>query len=425
MTDRKIIEDNIRTAINQNNNLKSNKNILEEIFSNLIDYNNDKYNELYSEINAEKNINYKYWRITTSMTKNDTNLKGTGWSYIYTGSESSKIIGKKSVNLPDDSTFSKIVKVNDSYIIASGYLMCSLSDLDMLSGWDNKYKGIIDDKEFEYYMILSDTMINAEKKIFETADLYNIKSPVIFAPMSRRFVYIISKDIIFEDIKGISEHKISLEFENNNLTGVFNSEIRSIWNIEFSDVSSSENSIRLDGYVQKQFYKYHTSENQYIMPDCLDYLTNKKNIRFNEKETSIVTDEEIISQQKRMTINSNENCNFEVVESGFVFDTDIVLCNKERVRSKADIAEILFPFFKTHNIKLDNICNSSNGINICKYKRGFEYSVINNDFLGFRGRDIYLKFSVEKEDLFMEDKIIFIINYLQINYPEFNWKGGY
>ena len=259
-------------------------------------------------------------------------------------------------------------------------------------------------------------MVLQEKALFELADLYKISVPVIYAPMFRRYIYIECSNNIFFDEIGLEN--IKLNFDNyQNLKDKIILNCRSVWNVSVELISPQEQ-IRYDN---KTILKYSCDANQYIKFDEVssDYFYEKESGRVTIKDKSNKNS----NIAKIITINTENLCNGKI-KPGYLFEEEFVANDDkiERIYSEGDIEKILSQFDKlrSNGLKFDGICFDKDARQV-HYKKHFEYK-IQNPIYCQKGATISLYFA-NSNDKFGTDYVIYVINYLRRNYPEYSWKG--
>lgn len=419
---KKDIRENIFGLI-ESSSFEGNRQLMKKIFGNLAELQEEKLQDIESRLLSENNHTERFWSISTALLKNNEELKNTGWSYMLNKNEKQRktIIPQNKNYMPDDSYTDKIIQKDDGFIIDNGYIYGNLEEIEKLCGYDKKYTGTYNGKNFEYSLIRSNKLVCVEEQIYNLAEIYGIRVPIIYAPMSRRYVYIETKDKIFCDVQ--EKKNISLNLSENGLDGKLLLNFRSVWNIsKESSPSPLTTAEKISDGKIRYTNEYPVNPNEYIYTENygkkLPFIDSGKKdciqIRYLE-DRNIFTEKIILNNMPDTDIAGD-----------YLFET-VSVENQEhiipRIKSKCDIEFVLKPFENT-GLYINKISASKpDNMIICEYPPQYQYKKNNEDFFNSSGRTVFVAFS-GTDDIFIEDKIIMAINYLQRNYPEFDWKGG-
>lgn len=388
----------LRTRINEiiNKSDIENRNIWIDIMDKICEYEEEKFDLLKNRV------------------ENQLASESGGWKINFNLADSTYFNQQGETDFP--------VEINHY-----GFLLCRYEEINeyLSKTYIGKYTDEKNsEKSFEYSLIPYKTAIDEfEREIFEIADLYKIKTPVIYAPLLRRLMRI-STDIDLSDSKNIN-----FCISENNLKNIFYADKRLIWNCKLECRSAySEEKI-----VNSSKFRYKFDN---IKPDEYIHFSAKNfsdyEILKNENDISVISER----------IDSNHKFNkykfFNCVNNEFSYEFDDKEKLPVRIISISDIHDILNRFsFNGRVIVNEDIITDilkiksqveSGSVVICKYNRNQEYKYCNDFYLSMKdtvSRSIYLIFKNDSEDIFFFDKIVFIINFLRRNYPEFNWEGGY
>lgn len=309
-----------------------------------------------------------------------------------------------------------ISKDGDWFIIGTGYLDCEYEELFRICGRDKTYTGKYSDGEFEYTLILKNSILNKEKMLYQLNDLYNINEPVIFAPMLRRLVYIETKSNLK---KKIAEQ--NLQLEKNGLTCLLGG-WRAVWNVEI--INSPYGTKSVDGL------KYILETNEYILPEknYASRLQISKEYDAEKEQDYVLISSEIVDVPKNYL---SKVCICPVSSEDDILSSDMTLYNNRgiinqeisRIYSQSDVFSFMKGFDET--AVCDGVYTECpEGFRVCAYEMGFEYPFFPEYFDFSERPKIFVSFKKDgNKHLF--DRIVYLVHILQRQFPEYIWKGGY
>lgn len=402
-----------------------NKDTVKRMFSELADYNHEMLTMLEKKVLSENIESYtmdmggdssddsvsrqKIWNVCTALKKiiNGDELKGTGWDFILKTTQKYKYLPSSihENNTPADIVISKPVFANGQYYIGTGYLDCRLGEIDSICG--REYSGMNGDREFRYRLVLSPKLVYAENFLTDIADMYEVGLPVIYAPMSRRFVHIVTSERL-DDNSGIS-----LETEKNGIQDKLLLNYRSVWNVSKDDVKPN--------CIRGNVMEFKTDKDEYIrVNEYDDYNKIQKMFTVDGNTVTVSSEHRRLSFSKVAFSKLNDSeCKYifklpEIKRSDFI---------PPRVRSKCDIEKVLVPFrglgLETAGIYPEKPENAR----VCEYTKRYSYPERRRDYLSISDKKVWVIFK-ETGDIFLDDAVIFAVHCLRRSYPEFEWKGG-
>lgn len=391
------VKEEISEIINKKNGVE-NKEVWIRVFQGLADYQESKFEDILKELEIENKSRNDLWCVKTGLIEKDKELDD-GWSYV-----------------SDDDDYNGFENIDDRTILAKGYINCSYAEFNDIC--KKKYIGRVNvdgiDEEFEYSIVPVNEMILQEEKLYELADLYKISVPVIYSPMFRRYVYIECSNHIFSN----NNDNINLDFDKYQLKEKVMLNCRSVWNVSEDIVSATEYR-RADDSLNGEttFLKYYCDKNQYIKIDDIssDCFYKKEN-----ENITIVDKNNKASGTALKTTITTDRLSYEKIKKDYLFDGKFVANDDklDRIYSEGDIEKVLSQF--DEELGFAGICYDKDAEQV-HYKKHFEYKVPNPLYYQ-TGATIALYFT-SKNSNFNDDYIIYVINYLKRNYPEYNWKG--
>lgn len=396
------------------------KSILKDVFQELIEYqenlrqNTDK--QIKEEYLSEKRDWDDVWQIKTMLEdKNNIDIGiGNGFRPIKIGN---------SIYFAND-TMERMAKVNKEE--NQFFLNCMYDELESLC--QKKYHGFIitkenQKKEFTYKLVEQYRFIEAEKLLYEIANLYRIRKPRIFSPYARRAV-----DICIENINSdefLSALKYDFCLYENKLQGVLLTNFVLMWNV---DIQNENEPLKgLEPSEKEPYYQYFYNED--IKENSFIYTKNICNhIYKKDNEIRIFCQDKMErNEYKKINILDTKENNNIVFENIFE-NKHVNKCNY--LRTKADVIYILNLF---NNINNDYNCSlisvgaaNNNGKNLVRYRKEHSYFKEKNElyFSNIRNKPyICIKFTGKK--IFLVDYANYVLHYLESKYPEYNWVGKY
>ncbi len=396
------------------------KSILKDIFQELIEYqenlrqNTDK--QIKEEYLSEKRDWDDVWQIKTMLEdKNNIDIGiGNGFRPIKIGN---------SIYFAND-TMERMAKVNKEE--NQFFLNCMYDELESLC--QKKYHGFIltkenEKKDFTYKIVQQYRFVEAEKLLYEIANLYKIKKPCIFSPYARRAVDICIENISSDEFFAAQKYDFCLD--ENNLQGVLLTNFVLMWNV---DIQKENEPLKgLEPSEKEPYYQYFYNED--IKKNSFIYTKNICN-HIYKKDTEIrifCRDKMEKNEYKKINILDTKKNNNIVFENTF----EINYINKYNyLRTKADVMYVLNLF---NNVNSDYNCSlisigsiNNNEKSIVRYRKEHSYFKEQNEVYFSRLRNkpyIYVKFS--GKGIFLIDYTNYVLHYLESKYPEFNWVGKY
>lgn len=290
-----------------------------------------------------------------------------------------------------------------------------------------KYQGRIvtsdgTEKIFSYTLQRHERFVNYEKILFETAALYKIRRPIIFSPYARKAV----------DLKIFELDK--KDFENYRSLDLMNKKIlrgNLFWNVEIKQdemirETEVEEYIGADGNLirYEYFHTFNADEKIFVLPfqHCDDLRSSVDDAGKN----FVLCYSSVLKERGYHTVKFVE---VEKVTDDF-FTNDFPKANdKLRLRTEGDVEKVLSCFNATRAgknfpAKFESF-NSKNFKPLEIYRREDKYfvppemrllgKICNKPIccISFGGND----------SIFKIDYANYVIHYLELNYPEFNWAG--
>ncbi|MCR4890097.1 MAG: hypothetical protein K5979_13105 [Ruminococcus sp.] len=341
----------------------------------------------------------------------------------------------KNTMLPPD--YSYVSEADDE--LMCGYLDCSYEDAKTLYHrvFHGSYMlGGKDRTEFDYQLVKSFELIDEEKEIFRFAEFNRTDLPMIYAPCFRRFAYIKPVDRTHKFSE--SELKtVDLDLgQDPLLSRALKLGHRAVWNVHINDSLFSDEKKEIQSEqsrrTEKLFrYTYQLPENKYILFDA-ERLSDL-DIAFGQDCVYVTTELESIEHVKLLTVYTP----LQKAEMRMGFDGSKPL--PRRICTLSDIYDAVgrFSFYGSRNeyerlpepkIDTSSAPDLENTV-VCEYDRKDRYAYSSLFFESSMKlskvpeRTVYLLFEASDDEL-LYDKIVYIVSWFKMHYPEFSWKGG-
>lgn len=401
------------------------RQMLEEIFSELAKHQENFLNELENRIDNEIKPHdlEKDFDIAVKLVKRGDSESKRNFFAI---DSNSNFIFSDGSELP----FSTFPSLGNSFFISASY-----EDIKNFCE-PKKFHGQIvtadgTTKNFFYSLQRHDRFVRHEKILFEIASLYKIFRPVIFSPYARKAVDIKIFDCDISDFQNCRE--LNLKLEENNLRGKLLTDFELCWNVEIEstetrrggELPEEEHYIGADGILirHEYFHTFDINSKIFVLPDqhCDDLRINfdgERKIIFGYNSVLKERDCKIISLKKIEKISDD------------VFTNDFPKTNdKLRLKTAGDVEKVLSCFNETRMGKIfpasfENF-NAKNFSPIEIYRREDRYFSQSEKYLLGKVRNkpvCLIKFGGDK-NIFKTDYANYVIHYFEQNYPEFAWAG--
>ena len=353
------------------------------------------------------------------------------------------------------------IDIEGNYFLDCSYEEACACCFDEYSS-EYPYRGTVNiqgvDTPFRYRLVFDLQYVNAEQILFYASNIYQIKIPIFFSPYSRRTIkiqipgdYGNVADILKENGSDLTPYCLS----ENKLADKLVTDKRLMWNIRTESINLPHYSIGIDDdssyftpYGDSNVYRYefrNLKENEFICPgkdDISKVLSAQIAKQKNEQRQMItlVTNKQLTLPCTSMRImkiqeNLNENTSANE-EKSFFFNLDAktkhTMFAAERLRTKGDIERVLYGLsMPTYNLSCSFLCVSDvekKNIDVIKtYYRELAYyggdSSREQSLYSNRRRMplCYLKFFGDNK--FLSDYASFVISFLTVRYPDFQWVG--
>ena len=295
-----------------------------------------------------------------------------------------------------------------------------------LSSKKKTYQGRYVDKKsgktgpFEYSLEFDDSFVKAQEILFDYAEYYRVKNPVVLSPYSRKSFFIkYVEELCSDDIK------LDFCFADNKIP-VIEGKNRLYWNIK----QSVENGKTYDakepyGDATKFVFRFEkTKRGGRLLPLPLNNQTRVYSIDVAEDWVDVVINREIedFIVLEYVDFDSNSGLALERRSKRLLFDNNVVdgTWNRSRILSEADIERAVGCFNGWRYAS----CERSEGKDkpIVRYSKKYRvdrkaknmFNAIRREYVGFKGTE---------DKKFLTDFANYVLEYLEYYYPEIEWIG--
>lgn len=443
----KTVRDDLEKTIEQAGISDDWKKILRETMKSVISRNEAVLSEIQQNVLQEKlDLNCDWnskWNIVTALVEANKTHDAAGLRSL-SSSKMDNILGEP-----------LFIDITGDF-----FLDCSYEEAVTLCsdeyGDEYPYNGSVnirgEEISFRYRLAHDLCYVNDERILFNAAEIYQIKRPVIFSPYSRRAVkiqiprqYVDVADLLKENTEDMTPYSL----EENKLKGKLVVDKRLMWNIRTEIVplpqytmNEDENTSFFAPYRDSEIYRYefkNLKTNEFICPgddDLKNLMTAQITSTRDEERQKItlITKKQLTSPCTSIRIIQIQNNNFSDnnVFPNYGYQAQYMDFTKERLRTRGDIECTLYGL----NMPEKNLFCNFQGIydegfqdfNIIQsYNRELMYGIVNSrrEQSLYRGRRrlpiCCLKFI--GNDKFLTDHASYVLSFLETRYPEFHWVG--
>ena len=296
------------------------------------------------------------------------------------------------------------------------FLRCPYEELEKI--FAARYKGHSAAGNFSYELRPNKRFIAQENKIFRLAELYNVKTPIIFSPYARRAV-----DICILENHDVDFATIDFEFEKN-FRGQLLENYVLMWNIKFSARRPIEAFIPPDDTIKYFSYGFVNGIDRktFIMPEIAAGI-DIEIIRPSDERIDILTMHELPAKEFdviKIFDFKDEKLPAEIFmahfDGGRIFE-------KVRLRTAGDVNHVLTAL-SHENFQ----CNFGGWRDEVKsfplYDSTREYfTTPEENFVAIRKKLPYCVVKVQAPKIYLTDYADFVIHFLTRTFPEFRFAA--
>lgn len=272
---------------------------------------------------------------------------------------------------------------------------------------------------FEYSLDFDDSFLRLQEELYDFAEHYSIKNPIVFSPYSHKSFWLrFDTSLLTDDIK------LDFCFEDNHIP-VIEGIYCLYWNIHqgLEQEKTYDGKLPYGDSTKYVFTFPKSKRGNTPLPLPLNNQARVYDIRFVDKGVEIITDHDIDSfvvlQYADLDFNSRvikERQSKRLLFSNAVTDG---IWRLRRLLSDGDIERAIACFREWHDVS----CERSNGEGrpIIRYSKKYRTDRKNkNMFDIIRREHIYIRKTNKK---FLTDYANYILEYLEYYYPEIEWAG--
>ena len=445
-------DENVTDIIDQMENVSpAEKLVYKSIFESLKNRQNDFFDELKKEINAEENEKRDetidiYTLLADKEQKSE--LEKLMFNAVCTSNNMQETSEKQE----------EIAPLQDGNItIKNQNILNEKSHFIGMAFWNGTYdekadikditekiyyanvtiNGEVYEKQAEYSLVRSRIFIENEKMIHSMAIQYGIETPLIYNPMARRALEVwirlpfeVSKRDIIE---------IDLQLEKYNIKNNLLLDKYLMWNVDVKDQNQlppakSEDYSEILPMWDKEFmiYRFNTGS---VNDNHKDYILIENSLRNIKRIGSAIywqcQENHSEMRYSKITIyDLDDNLKQKLCSQTELFHNEYepgIFGEKRRVRTIADAMACINAIALKMDIKCQDIYTNIQKAKkegksvICTYSKDYDYYQIKDDRL--RCAENCVVCFEKSEDVFYVDKISYILGYMNNRYPEYRWIG--
>ena len=414
MSDTKVKLNEIIDAANLDSDLK---NVLRKSLSEIYEHEEKILSEIKAEVlrEIETARKKKNLVIATALVPREK-ISAMNEKNFYVVKEDGKKAESFSIYFPAQSEF------ENSAIKAGPYfLFCPYDEIENFCR--RQYTGKSAKGSFKYELTTHSRFIEQEKKIFRLAEIYKIDSPIIFSPYARRAV-----DIKILEPENFDVETCDFEFEKN-----FGNKLKYnhvlMWNIESYGKKNAGSSVMPNETEKFHHYIFEggIDKNTFILPPHTFSATIEKVEKIEDKRIDFFTSEKWSEESGEIfkIFPSDIAEEFPIEEIFFNKFNDDELFNKNRLRTAGDINYIL-KMFSNSKFAAEFVGMTEKAGEIVKYQKSRNhcyYIPKGEKFIRASAKlpKCMIKFSAP--EIYLIDYANFVLNFLEMQYPEYSWAG--
>lgn len=314
-------------------------------------------------------------------------------------------------------------KNSDELNFISYFLRCPYEEFEELC--NKTFIGRSGSKSFKYQLVPQKRLVEQELRLFRLAELYKIKTPIIFSPYARRAVDI-------QILDEIESNEIDFDFSNNaELKGKIIDDCVLMWNVSVK--ANMESKSYVSPNEDEKFHRY-----------IFDSGVNKKSFVLPPVSSEILVEAKRISDSRIDIISSGElnDGEFEILkivapkmDKTFPDDVEVFfntcdvnrLFEKNRLRTVGDVNYILSSLAQGEfSCAFENFVDKLPENQIKSYQKIFGHNYFTSqaeELFKFRAKLPCCCVKFKAPEKYRTDYANFILHFLNRNYPEFFWTG--
>lgn len=280
-------------------------------------------------------------------------------------------------------------------------------------------------KKFSYRLVPQKSFVEQELRLFRLAELYKIKTPIIFSPYARRAVDI-------QILDEIEAKERDFDFSNNAaLDGKIIDDCVLMWNISLKKNVGSKGYIAPsdDEIFHRYIFDSGVNKKSFVLPPVSSEILIEAN-RISDTRIDIISSGELVEDEF-------EILNIFAPKSNKAFPDDVKiffntcdrnrLFEKNRLRTKGDVNYILSALAQDKfSCTFESFDAAPPENPITLYQKNFGHEYFNDraeELFKFNVKLPCCRVKFEAPEEYRTDYANFVLHFLNRTYPEFHWAG--
>ncbi len=315
------------------------------------------------------------------------------------------------------------------------FLKCPYEDLQKFCR--KPFTVFFNGKEFSYELVPQYGLVEQEKLLAYVARLYGIRVPLVFSPWARRAVDIRILEPVDVSLLDGSEKREILAMISEKFDGNLLVDAVVAWNLSISEPSNEQSrafqSPLHDIVIYTHFFDDNITKTTYVIPEVFntEELSQITAVR-DEKSIRLCSRQELPENHRQIKLIPPSKLEYDMFTNFNSSKGYDALLNKERLRTEGDVHCVLSEFdLDWVHCKFDGI--GKPGVDqkiVTAYQVAHRYAnpIEDSLYTNLRNRHICrIRFNTVKSEgtinNFFTDYANYILDYMNIRYPEFRWIG--
>ncbi|MBR4152762.1 MAG: hypothetical protein IKT98_07370 [Selenomonadaceae bacterium] len=315
-----------------------------------------------------------------------------------------------------------VKKIFDESNLGSYFLCCPYEEVEELC--KKTFVGRNGAKTFSYRLVPQKRLVEQELRLFRLAELYKIKTPIIFSPYARRAVDI-------QILDEIEPKEIDFDFSGNaELKGKIVDDYILMWNV------SVKSNVESKGYVSphddEKFHCYifdsGVNKKSFVLPPITSKILIEAK-RINDTRIDIISSGELEDDFEVLKIFApkiDKTFPDDIEIFSNTCDTDRVI-EKNKLRTAGDVNYILSSLAQGEfSCTFETLSDAPPDNQIKSYQENFGHNYFTSraeELFRFKTKLPYCLVKFKAPEKYRADYANFVLHFLNRNYPEFSWTG--
>ena len=308
-------------------------------------------------------------------------------------------------------------------------------EYDEIKEFDGKTYDVVDCKDkkgapfkFSFSLEFDDSFLKAQEILFDYAEHYNVKNPVVFSPYSHKSFYVKYVEQLREDVPEL-DSLLKESFKNNKIP-VIEGKNSLYWNIKQSDEKEKLYDAKEPyGDATKYVFRFEKPDGgNSPLPLPSNNQTRVYSTNVDKDWVDVVIDREIenFTVFEYKDFNPESELAKERRSKRLLFDNNVIegTWKRHRILSEGDIERAIGCFNKREYKWPDARCERSKKKDKTIVRYSPKYRVDRKAKILFaKIKKIYVSFKETNDKKFLTDIANYVLEYLEYNYPEIKWYG--